>query len=62
MLFFSVSALLLCDAMAYLFEGRPGRLGCWTPAIGSVWKPAVEDVAAFLHEADERMYREKEKR
>ena len=30
-------------------------------AIGSVWKPAVEDVAAFLHEADERMYREKEK-
>ena len=31
-------------------------------AIGSVWKPAVEDVAAFLHEADERMYREKEKR
>ena len=31
-------------------------------AIGSVWKPTVEDVAAFLHEADERMYREKEKR
>lgn len=31
-------------------------------AVGSVWKPAVEDVAAFLHEADERMYREKEKR
>ena len=31
-------------------------------AIGSVWKPEVEDVAAFLHEADERMYREKEKR
>ena len=31
-------------------------------AIGSVWKPVVEDVAAFLHEADERMYREKEKR
>ena len=31
-------------------------------AIGSVWKSAVEDVAAFLHEADERMYREKEKR
>ena len=26
---FSASALLLCDAMAYLFEGRPGRLGCW---------------------------------
>ena len=27
---FSASALLLCDGMAYLFEGRPGRLGCWT--------------------------------
>lgn len=26
---FSASALLLCDAMAYLFEGRPGRLSCW---------------------------------
>ena len=26
---FSASALLLCDGMAYLFEGRPGRLGCW---------------------------------
>lgn len=26
---FSASALLLCDGMAYLFEGRPGRLSCW---------------------------------
>ena len=31
-------------------------------AVGSVWKPVVEDMDAFLHEADERMYREKEKR
>ena len=26
---FSASALLLCDGIAYLFEGRPGRLSCW---------------------------------
>ena len=31
-------------------------------AVGSVWKPVVEDMDAFLHEADDRMYREKEKR
>ena len=31
-------------------------------AVGSVWEPVVEDMDAFLHEADERMYREKEKR
>ena len=31
-------------------------------AVGSVWEPVVEDMDAFLREADDRMYREKEKR
>ena len=31
-------------------------------AVGSVWEPVVEDLDAFLREADDRMYREKEKR
>ena len=31
-------------------------------AVGSVWMPIVEDMDAFLREADDRMYREKEKR
>jgi diguanylate cyclase (GGDEF) domain len=30
-------------------------------AIGSFWQPLVEDLPAFLREADDRMYREKER-
>lgn len=30
-------------------------------AVGTVWKARVEDLAAFLREADDRMYREKER-
>ena len=32
---FSASALLFCDAMAYLFEGRPGPLGYWVVRVGN---------------------------
>lgn len=31
-------------------------------AVGSVWKAEVKDLSAFLREADDRMYREKEER
>ncbi|WP_156073353.1 hypothetical protein [Faecalibacterium prausnitzii] len=30
-------------------------------AIGSFWQSLVEDLSAFLREADDRMYREKER-